>query len=256
MADPRTTAAKLAAQLRRTFGGGLRSVVLFGSVPRGEAIPGVSDLNVLVLLESLAPADLARAAPLMQDWIRHGNTPPHLYSSDEWAGMADTFAIEMADMQDAREVLAGTDPITAGSVTNSDLRIHTEQEIRETMLHLRLRLLLGANSSEEVGNLLLSGLPSFTAYMRAALRLNGEAPPQDSRTVIELASRVIDADPRPMLDCWQTRRTLRRLAVPITDPLVEDYTAFTRRLVTYLDQAPNADPLRVDAAARPVPAHH
>jgi hypothetical protein len=163
----------------------------------------------------------------------------------------------MADMQDAREVLAGIDPITPGSVTNRDLRVHTEQEIRETLLHLRLRLLLGANSPDEVGSLLLSGLPSFTAYMRAALRLSGVAAPPDSRNVIELASRVIDADPKPMLDCWQTRRTMRRLALPITDPLVEEYTAFTRHLVMYLDQASNAEPLRVaETAERAVPAHH
>jgi hypothetical protein len=75
--------------------------------------------------------------------------------------------------------------------------------------------------------------------------------------VIEQASRVIDADPKPMLDCWQTRRTMRRLSIPITDPLVEEYTGFTRRLVTYLDQAPSVDPLRVDGAPqRVVPAHH
>jgi predicted nucleotidyltransferase len=254
MADPRTTAAKLTAHLRRTFGEGLHSVVLFGSVPRGEAVPGVSDLNVLVLLESLAPTNLARAAPVLQEWIRHGNTPPHLYSSDEWAGMADTFAIEIADMQDAREVLAGVDPITAGSVTNSDLRLHTEREIRETLLHLRLRLLLGANSPVEVGNLLLSGLPSFTAYMRAALRLGGSGSLEDSRDVIERVARLIDADATPMLTCWQHRRTLRPLEVPITDPLVEEYTAFTRRLVTFLDRP--AQVLRGEPSEPRQPAHH
>src|SRR5437868_13197903 len=98
MADARTTAAKLTAQFRTTFADELRSVVVFGSLPRGEAIPGISDLNILVLLDSLAPAKLARAAPLLQQWIRQGNTPPHLYSMEEWEGMQDTFAIEISDM--------------------------------------------------------------------------------------------------------------------------------------------------------------
>lgn len=258
MADPRVTATRVTAQLRKTFGEGLHSVILFGSVPRGEFVPGVSDLNLLVLLDSLAPANLARAAPLMQDWIRQGNTPPHLYSSDEWAGMADTFAIEIADMQDARDVLWGVDPVAPGVVTLSDLRLHAEREIRETMLHLRLRLVLGANSPAEVGNLLLSGVPSFVAYMRVALRVGGGDRLLDSRDVIERAARAIDADAEPMLACWRARTTLRRLDVSVTDPLVERYLAFTHQLVGYLDRHKQSDaPRDIDASTDDaVPPHN
>ncbi len=103
MADARTTAAKLTALLRTTFAADLRSVVVFGSLPRGESIPGVSDLNLLVILESITAQTLVRAAPVLQQWIRQGNTPPYLYSWEEWRGMQDSFAIEISDMNDARD---------------------------------------------------------------------------------------------------------------------------------------------------------
>ena len=95
MVDPKKTAARLAQELRTTFGGGLRSVVLFGSVARGEVVPGVSDVNILDLLDEVGPRQLAAAAPRIQEWIRRGNTPPHVYSMHEWNGMRDTFAIEI-----------------------------------------------------------------------------------------------------------------------------------------------------------------
>jgi len=242
MADPRTTAAKLTAQFRTAFGDELRSVVVFGSLPRGEAIPGISDLNILVLVDSVATPTLVKAAPLLQQWIRQGNTPPYLYSWEEWTGMQDTFAIEITDMNDAREVLWGDDPVVVDSVSFSGLRSQTEREIRDTLLHLRLRLMVATSTPTEVGALLLSGFPSFTAYMRAALRLAGEAPGLETGPVIERAAALIGADPAPMLTCFEARQTTHRLDVPLTDPLVDRYMAFARSLLQHVNQLPSEPP--------------
>jgi predicted nucleotidyltransferase len=258
MVDSRTVGARLTSQLKKTIGSELKSVVLYGSVPRGEAVPGVSDLNALVLLDSLAPTRLAKITPLLQDWVRGGNTPPSFYTVDEWLGMADTFAIEIADMLDAREVLWGLDPVTPDTVTLGDLRLHTEREIRETILHLRLRLVLAANVRGEVGSLLLAGLPSFTAYMRAALRLTGQQAPRETGIAIERAAALIGGDPKPMLECWQLRGTHRPLDVSVTDPMVEQYIEFVQQLLQYLDRppAPGTDDANASIPAAPAARAH
>jgi hypothetical protein len=235
MVDPLTTAEKLSRELHSLFGAELRSTVLFGSVPRGEAIPGISDVNVLVLLDSIGASQLARVAPLAHQWVRAGNAPPHFYSWREWQGMADTFAIEIADMHDARHVLHGVDPVTEESPRPGDLRLHAEREIRETLLNLRLRLMLAAQNPIEVGGLMLSGLPSFGAYMRATLRLVGESPGLETPAVIERMARRIGADPSPMLLCWDHRCELRPLKVAITDGLLESYADFVQKLEQFID---------------------
>jgi hypothetical protein len=198
----------------------------------------VSDLNILVLLDSLAAPTLVKAAPLMLQWIRQGNTPPHMYSMEEWSGVQDTFAIELADMNDAREVLWGTDPVTVESVTYNSLRLQTEREIRDTLLQLRLRLMVNANSPSEIGNLLLSGFPSFTAYMRSALRLAGETPGLATRPVIERTAALIDTDPSPFLLCADSRRTLQHIELPLNDSLTERYLGFIRALLKFVDELP------------------
>lgn len=255
MADSKTTAAKLTSQFHTKFGDELRSVVLFGSVSRGESIPGVSDLNVLVLLESMSLPTLERAAPLLHDWIRQGNTPPHMYSAAEWAGMPDTFAIEIADMIDARDVLWGDDPITPASGSHVDLRRQVEREIRDTLLQLRLRLMVNARHPREIGALLLSGFPSFAAFMRSTLRLAGDAPGLATRSVIERSAALIGADPTTMLRCWDARRLRRQLALTLTDPMVGSYFAFVDRLLAHVDGLPGtigdgAAALRREGAGR------
>jgi hypothetical protein len=247
MDDPRTIAAKLTAQFHAAFGSELRCVVVFGSFVRGESVPGVSDLNLLVLLESMTVPTLHRAAPLLREWVRQGNTPPHMYSWDEWQGMRDTFALEIADMSDAREVLWGEDPIGNDPVSYANSRNQTEREIRDTMLQLRLRLMLNSNSAHEIGALLLSGIPSFATYMRALLRLHGEAPGLATRPVIERAAKLAGADPAPMLRCWDSRRARQPLSVPLPDPLVEAYFAFAQALLDHVDGLPTSAPATASA---------
>jgi len=238
MADPRTIAAKLTVQFRTVFAAELKSVVLFGSLARGEEIPGVSDLNLLILLDSMATPTLMRAAPVLQQWIHQGNTPPYLYSWSEWQGMQGAFAIEIADMNDAREVLWGADPVAVDSITRTDLRMQTDREIRDTLLHLRLRLMVAVSNPADVGALLLSGFSSFGAHMRSVLRLTGESPGLETRPVVERVASLIDADPSAMLLCHDTRQTTHRLDLDLTDPIVDNYMDFAHRLLDYINALP------------------
>lgn len=238
MTDPRTVATDLTRQLKEAFGDRLRSVVLFGSVARGEAIPGVSDVNLLVLLDRVTQGEVADAAPLAVRWVRRGNAPPIMFSLDEWDGMSDTFAIEISDMLEAREVVHGPDPLVGVELDPGELRLHAEREIRDILLQFRLRMLLAAGDPLELGTLMLSGIPSFSAYMRAALRLSGETPPGDTESVMARSAELIGADAGPMLECLNARRASRLLRVSLDSPLLESYLAFVRSLAAYLDRLP------------------
>ena len=68
------------------------------------------------------------------------------------------------------------------------------------------------------------------------------------------AAALIDADPKPMLECWQIRRTTRQLAFAITDPVVENYIGFVQQLLAFLDRAPETDSTNINLGAREAPA--
>jgi hypothetical protein len=156
----------------------------------------------------------------------------------------------MSDMQDAREVLDGEDPVADDSVELADLRTHAESEMRQTLFNMRTRQLICANDPAELGRLLLAGLPSFAAYMRAALRLSGDRPGLDTERVIEQVAARIQADPTAMKSCWRARKTLHGLDVSIHDPLLAQYNDFNHALVDYLDHLATPVGGRLGAALR------
>src|SRR5690606_40348658 len=98
----------IARELERDFGSSLKSVLLFGSLARGEYIDGVSNINLLVLMDDVNVALLDRAVSHAKRWRERGAVPL-LLEVGEWPRAADVFAIEIADMQDEHEVVDGAD---------------------------------------------------------------------------------------------------------------------------------------------------
>ena len=242
MAHPKETAERFAAELASVLGPRLRSVVLHGSVARDEAVPGVSDINLLVLLDLVDPAALRLASTMARRWVEAGNTAPLVASWHEWEESADAFAIEVADMRDAHVVLRGADPIAHLPEDLVALRLQAERELRGKLVQLRTGLLLSAERPEEIGRLLLRALPSFTTYFRAILRLDGREPPAATEEVIQEAGRLAGFDPAPLQRAWQARRSARPLKLAIDDPLTTGYYAAVVRATEYVDSLSEAKP--------------
>ena len=238
MADPRETAAAFGRDLASVLGDRLKSLLLYGSVPRGEAVPGVSDVNVLVLLDVVDARALRQLSPLARRWAQAGNSVPLVMAWNEWRRAADAFAIEMADMRDVHEVLHGSDPLAGLEVDRTALRLQAERELRGKLLQLREGMLLAADEPEQVGQLLLAALPSFTTYLRAALRLAGRDVPRATEAVIEEGARLVDGDGDPFLQVWRARKQNAKLRVRIDEPLATGYYALAERTATFVDSLP------------------
>ncbi|MFQ5889009.1 MAG: hypothetical protein ACE5JR_03040 [Gemmatimonadota bacterium] len=235
MTDPLETAKKFADELAVAFGDELRSVLLYGSVPRGEAVPGVSDINVLVLVERIRLAGLGNVSSLARRWIEGGNTAPLLLSWHDWAHSADAFAVEIADMKQHHKVLRGDDPLAELQVVLSTLRHQTEHELRGKMVQLHEGLMLAAPKPEELGRLLLTALPSFTTYLRTTLRLGGRAVPDRTEEMIPAAASVVGGEPDAFLRAWRARITGKAPAVRLDDPFVAGYYGLVERTVEWVD---------------------
>ena len=236
--NPREAARQLTAGLRERAGTNLRSVVLHGSVARDEAVAGVSDVNVLVLLDEVGPAELRAIAPLARDWLESAGAPPLIFAEREWSRAADVFAIEIADMKDVHELLHGIDPVATLEPKRTELRLQTERELRGKLLQLREGTLLAAEQPAELGWLLVAALPSFTAYMRATLRLAGRPVPKDTPSVIIATAETIAGDPASFAAVWDARSNGRKLEAKIDDPIVADFYGLAERMADHVDRLP------------------
>jgi predicted nucleotidyltransferase len=216
----------------------LTSAVVYGSVARGEAVPGVSDINVLLLFDDVDADVLRGCGEPARRWVESGNTAPLVLGREEWARASDAFAIEVLDMVDAHVLVRGEDPVAGSHVAPRHLRLQAEREIRGKQVQLREGMLLSAGRGDELGTLLLRALPSFTTYLRAVLRLAGTKVPGSTADVIREGSALIGAAPAALMQVWEHRRDRAPLRVELGDPIVTGYYEAVACLARWIDAIP------------------
>lgn len=217
------------------FGPRLRSALLFGSVARGEAVEGVSDVNVLLLIDQIDASTLKRASANTRNWIKTSREAPLLFEADQWVRAADVFAIELADMRDAHETLHGTDPLAGCHLDDGAMRMQAERELRAKLLQLQTGLLVAAATPEDVGTLLMQSIPSFTTYMRTVLRLSGQAVPATTPEVIDQACALVNGNAGAYRRVWDARVAKTKLKMPVDDPMVDAYYDTAEKLADFVD---------------------
>src|SRR5438105_1739428 len=110
-APPRlqATVDRAVARLKETLGANLHACVLYGSLVRGDAVDGVSDANLLVVLEASTP----EAHEAIADALRGAGGPiePMIVARQSFDRTARAFAIKFRSISRNYRVLAGADPL-------------------------------------------------------------------------------------------------------------------------------------------------
>ncbi len=195
----------LLEQLDRSLGSSYQAL-LYGSAARNEFVPGVSDLNLLLLHDRLGPDRLRDLAAALRGSGDRDLPPPLLLEREEWSRAADVFPIEIVDMQAAHVALRGPDPLEGLKVEPGDLRRALEHELRGKLLRLRQAYVLFAADPERLEEVVGSSVGSVAALFRALLALAGREVPRDTPAAIRSAGPVIGADSDPVRVLWEERR--------------------------------------------------
>jgi len=110
----------------------LYSCVLYGSTVRGNVVAGVSDINLLLVLNESTPSAHAAIADCIQTDIP---VDPFIISRHGMERSFQVFALKFRSIKRHYKVLAGVDPVRGFSVSNERIRFLCEQNLR----NLRLR---------------------------------------------------------------------------------------------------------------------
>ncbi len=121
------------AALKAALGENLYSCCLYGSAVRGNAIDGVSDLNVLIVLNDSHSAAHEAVAAALADFPQ---IDPFVLAKRGFTRSARAFAPKFASIKRHHRVLHGADPLAEITVDATMERFLCEQGVR----NLRLRL--------------------------------------------------------------------------------------------------------------------
>ncbi|MGQ0702087.1 MAG: hypothetical protein ACT4PM_03015 [Gemmatimonadales bacterium] len=191
--------------LDRELGAGY-AAVLYGSAARGEFVEGVSDVNLLILCDSLEPALLRRLSGTLAALAHRQEAPPLLMEPAEWSRAADVFPIEITDMQVAHEILRGSDPVTALRVRPEELRAGLEREFRGKLLRLRQAYAVYAGEPRALEAVAVATVSSVASLFRVALRLYQPELPTETQSCLAAAGAAMGIDTGSVYDLWQRRR--------------------------------------------------
>ena len=209
------------------------AAVLYGSGARGEWRAGGSDVNLLLVCDSLRPEALRRLGSAFESLRREGQPPPLLAEREEWARAVDVFPIEVTDMQLAHQTLRGADPVKDMRVNQGDLRRALEQEFRAKLLRLRQVFAAHSGDSAALGAFAAQSIGSVAALFRVSLSLHGRPVPLATPECLGAAGAAMGVSTSPLAALWAVRRSDTASSSP---ELFEGYLAAVAAAVRVIDQ--------------------
>jgi hypothetical protein len=226
----------LVTQLRSVYGSDLHAVVLYGSAAAGEHFRDRSDLNVLVIVESVGLERMRALSAVARSWASAGNPAPLTLTREEWSASADIFPMEYADILERNRVLHGELPTEGLIVHREHLRLQVELEAMGKLLRLRQEAIISGGGEKDLLQLLEASLSTMMVIFRGALRLHGIRPPTDYVELSRETGRVAGFDPDPFISVTRHVRGEAKLPAGSAGDCLARYLTGLRQLVAFLDR--------------------
>src|SRR5438093_10428680 len=230
------TVEQFAAEVARALGKRLVALLLYGSWARGTHVPDRSDVNTLLICDTVDEALFAALAPAVRDWTRAGQLAPLILTEREWRESADAFPIEYADMREAHRVLAGRDPWPGITVERADVRRQLEHELKGKLVRLRQAYAALRGDQGELAQVIGRSAAGFFTMLRAALRLAGRTPPHAPDALVREAGTTMGWPPESLTTLVAHATGARALKLGAGDPLPAAYLAALERTAEFVNR--------------------
>lgn len=210
---PVVTAAleRLKKDLESLAGDNLKGLILYGGCARGRFTPGLSDVNVCILLRDAGAEAVAKIAPVLHAAFRSIRLEPFLLTPAEVARAADVFPTKLLDIRDHHVVLMGEDPFAGLSVDREHIRLRVEQELRNFAFRLRRRLIAIRDDPDALARALGEIASPLAVELLALLRLAKKPAPgpaeETTETILAAAAKAFDLDSEALAKLPLLRRS-------------------------------------------------
>lgn len=157
----------------KTYDNNLESIILYGSAVRGEFLPGLSNLNVLLILSSYDLSVLKQYDSLHTRWSKEHVVVPLFLTIADLKSASMAFPLEYQDILDCHRLLWGQDPFVGLKIDARYLTAEVVQGLRGNLFRLRQRLVEGRSTEEAITILLPLSVTGLLPVLRALQRLLG-----------------------------------------------------------------------------------
>ena len=161
-------------KLKELAGNNLISVILYGSFARGENVEGHSDVNLMLVTESLHLNQLTFLEKEIHHLQKKINLNIVFWTKEELESSIDVFPIEFLEISEHHKTLYGEHLLKEISVDTKNFRHQLEFELRSKLLKLRSAWLEGKESKKMLFKTITRAGTSFFHLYNQAKKLSNE----------------------------------------------------------------------------------
>lgn len=239
------TVQEFATQLAADFAAECRAIVVYGSGATAAETAEGADVNLLVIVRTLPPDALHRAAPTVRRWQDTGQRAPLILTEAEWRSSRDVFAMEHADIAARHRVLQGALPVLP-AVAVDDLRRQLEYETMGALLHLRRGVLAVGADPLRTLELIVAVKGTVLALLRSLLRVHGAAVPDDSLEMLRAAGARSGVDTTALEEMLAHAKGQRSIPPARAAEVLTGVHVALKQLVAHVDAMLHPDAPAVD----------
>ncbi len=198
----------IADKLRAALGANLYSCMLYGSAVRGDLVPGVSDVNVLLVLEESTPQAHEAIAAAIEDSLP---ISPMVIARRGMERTLRVFAPKFLSIRRNYRVLHGADFLREFSFDPAQERFLIEQSLRNYQMRLTHAFITMGDDRRRFTRFVFRVGTGVVTNLSEILRLDKVSLPPDRLARIPIISRGLDVDASVLADLATLKRRGKRM---------------------------------------------
>jgi hypothetical protein len=176
--NPNDIVDAFVADYFKLYGDDLLSVVMYGSAVTHEYRPGISDINMVIVLKDDSFPTIEKCMRTVKKWSNRRVSIPFFMTKDFITSALDSYPIEFLDMQTNYRILHGEDLFAHLDIKREHLRLQCERELRGIAIHLRKEFIGCGGNPARLRGLLSASTKKLLPLFKAIVALSNKAVPK------------------------------------------------------------------------------
>ncbi len=223
-------------RLVAALGTSIKSISVYGSATGPDYIPTKSNVNIVVVLETLGAESLTRTLDVVDMGRKRKIVPPLLVTQEYVRSSLDVFPIEYLEIKDSQVVIYGDDFFSGIEVGRDYLRLECESQLRAAVLRTRQAYLELGKKKRGPEQVLHTSVTSLIPVFRAMLRLKGTEVPRRKIEAVEAVEKVFGFDTKTFAAILRDKAGDERIDGKDAHRVLAEYIDAVEGLAGRLDQ--------------------
>jgi predicted nucleotidyltransferase len=183
---------ELLQDLNAAFGNNLLCAAIFGSAASPRYVPGRSDINIVLVMNSDSILSLKPLNRMERKWLKRRVVFSFFFTPEELRTSLDVFPLEFLGIRREHIVLTGTDYFQDLKINPALLRLQCERDLKGGLIHLKREFIRWHHKKKALAELARISFTRFLIIFRGILFAAGaEETPQEARNLCAALGKIL-----------------------------------------------------------------